>query len=504
MQNSYNQLKRIFLKQIINFILIVFLFHTMSSQGNYLVGCSYFVYTIISLFSIIIFEITVKRISHFQIEGEYQNKKRFFSLERKTILKIGMISFFVLFFIAKPFANWLIKKIMLDVDLKNFTFLFQMSSLLALFLPLKNLYLAYFYAIKKEKEAFFADLIEEVIKVIGILGSIIICFQIDKWSNIDTAKLITFFLFLSCFFSFLFLFYLSIKKRKELEKETLKIEYTIIPNQTLNKMLKKEYISYSIFIIFPILYWIIDFLFLTEFLPQNFSFSEKDLETIFTSMTLWGCGLNFFLFSILSFYFSAKTKFSFLENEKRKMHLFLEKTISSFIPVTLFLIAVMNHIVFLIYEKNGMIIEITIFQLLILFFSILSLFSNMILLVARERKKIMQYLLLGFISKIILTLPLCKAINRLGLLACDGAFIATALGYGISSYLSFRLIGKKYQLNEEKMIRKILNIVLLSLGMVMILVFIGMKIQPTNRFISILYLLFCGFLLKVLFSIKEK
>ncbi len=507
MKISYNQIKNIFIKQIVNLILIVFLFHTFSNQGNYLLGCSYIVYIILFfIFSIEIFEITTKKISYFQLEGEYQNKKRFFCLVKKIVFKIGIFSFIILFLLAKPLASWIVKTLMLDLEVKQLVDIFQISSLFGLFVPLKSLFLGYFSAHKKEKEILIAELIEESIKIIGILGSVFFFFQLKKWSDIETAKMIVFVMAFSSFFSFFYLFYFSKVKKKEFEKETLKVDYTLISDQKLKQDFKSESISYLLFIIFPILYLITDYFFIIEFLPKKFSDSIQEIETIFTTISFWGFGLILGILSMLGIYFFQKNQFSFLEYSfekgKTKLQNFLEKMISVFIPVMLFLIAVMNQIIIVLYENHHTLIEISTFQILVLFLSILSFFGS-ILLLAQEKKKIIQFQFLGFLIKMILTIPLFTTMTRLGFLACDGAFIATALGYGISSYLSFHWIGKKYQLNEEKMIRKILNIVLLSLGMVMVLVFIGMKIQPTNRLISILYLLFGGFLLKVFFSIKK-
>ena len=491
MQSScQNQLKRFLLSFLLSIFYLVPLYHMLDEKDKFFFACSYLVYfLILSLFSIIIQLFTTQKIEQFQLEGEYQNSQRFFLIGKKICIQIGIISFLIIFLVAKPLSNYLIGKLALDVETQSFVKIFQISSITGLFLPIKSFYLGYFEGHKKEKEVKYAQIIEEGVKIIGMgLGSIF--FSLLPNCTIP-SKIITIFFPISVFIPYLYLCYQEKKKKKELERKTLKVKYQLISEKKLKQEFRSQMISYFSFLFFPILIYLVDFEILIEILPKKFSYSTIELERIFSSISCWSLALVIAIFSIFCIYFIQEKSFDFnaffqkTKDLESKIEIMINKFLTFIIPITFFLIIEMDSIITILYEKNLILIEICIFQFLTMIFYFLFLFIS--LFQNDQKRKILINLTISFFTKIILTIPLITATKGIGLQAYSGASIATILGYGLGIFFSLQYLGKKYQLNFEVIIPKVFNSFLFSLGMAVLLILT--KIKTTNKFLLSIYLI---------------
>jgi len=99
--------------------------------------------------------------------------------------------------------------------------------------------------------------------------------------------------------------------------------------------------------------------------------------------------------------------------------------------------------------------------------------SITILQLLKEYKRVFIGLLTGLLTNALLNIPLLYGFHKMGLPAYYGSTTATILGYLACSFISLHYIGKKYEVNYEETIKRVFNIILATL--IMVLILLGIK-----------------------------
>ena len=104
----------------------------------------------------------------------------------------------------------------------------------------------------------------------------------------------------------------------------------------------------------------------------------------------------------------------------------------------------------------------------------------------KEYKYVVIGLILGFVTKVSLNLPMMALFNKLGIYPFYGAIATTILGFGLSSLFCLILVIKKHNLNIMSTFKELGNIivgVILMLGVMFIMrMFIPLYVE--NRLLS--------------------
>ena len=87
----------------------------------------------------------------------------------------------------------------------------------------------------------------------------------------------------------------------------------------------------------------------------------------------------------------------------------------------------------------------------------------------------------------LLNIPLLYGFHKMGLPAYYGSITSTILGYLVCCFMSLHYIGKKYKVNYEDTLKKVFNILIITIIMVIVLLVLKTFIPfvSTSRLINI-------------------
>ena len=115
--------------------------------------------------------------------------------------------------------------------------------------------------------------------------------------------------------------------------------------------------------------------------------------------------------------------------------------------------------------------------------------------VLKDYKVVFISLLVGFLTKVFLNVPLLYAFPKMGLPSYYGSITATLLGYLIPSFIALIFLHHKYKVNYEQSIKRFITIFEGTILMLVPLYLLRLVVPLTNssRFISIgIVLLYAG------------
>jgi len=106
----------------------------------------------------------------------------------------------------------------------------------------------------------------------------------------------------------------------------------------------------------------------------------------------------------------------------------------------------------------------------------------------KEYKRVFLGLVCGLLTNALLNIPFLYGFHKMGLPAYYGSITSTILGYLVCSFMSLRYIGKKYNVNYEDTVKKVIHIVFVTLMMVLSLLVLKLLVPltTTSRILSIL------------------
>ena len=113
--------------------------------------------------------------------------------------------------------------------------------------------------------------------------------------------------------------------------------------------------------------------------------------------------------------------------------------------------------------------------------------SITILQLLKEYKRVFVGLLTGLLTNALLNIPLLYGFHKMGLPAYYGSITSTILGYLACSIMSLHYIGKKYKVNYEDTLKKVFNILISTLFMVIVLLVVKhfIPFTSTSRLVNI-------------------
>lgn len=360
---------------------------------------------------------------------EEQNKKSTIKLLILSTLVISLI-FLILSLLLSDIMNTLI-----NTEDMFLIFLFMGLSIVAT--PLINIYSEYLTIIKHKAAKIFASTYY-LIEFILYIFIIILFFKILKFPNniaisfLYLPKIITIILMsILCF--------LILKKKSFLEKNSPTSNNYQVVKKILTKNFQKSFIK-----IITNTYLYISIITVYLVLTTRYNYNEIQISTLIPTVYLY---LN----SIINYYLTLTTS---INNPSKDILYNLYYTFKIMLPLAIIGSIISPMICQIIFNNANISIYLSPLLFLALFQKMFDISSQKI----TNKKYLNISLIVGLITKIIITIPLINAIYRMGYNLIYGDILSTILSFIISTIINYLYIKNKYQL-KERYLGKILTIV---------------------------------------------
>ncbi len=475
----------IVLCKILGIIYVIPFRAIIGTEGAILYSYAYTIYAVFaSLSSTGIPTAMAKAVSEYNTLGYYDAQERAYKIGKYIIVGLGIICFIVLFAFAPNIAYLIIGDIEGGNSIEDITFVIRVISTALLFIPILSVSKGYVQGHRMMTVPAIANVIEQLVRVIVIVGGSYLTLNIFHLSITTTVGVATFGATAGAIAAYLYIIAKINKNREALMRNE---KPTKAESKLTNKVILKRIVIYSLpFILIEFIrsiYNTVDIFTVVKglvFLGYDVSIAENILSIV----TTWGSKLNMIILaitfgitmSIIPNIVSSATLKNYKDvslkiNQALKIILFIS------LPMTLGLWFLSSSVWTLFYGYDALSVDI--FSFFILqsiinsFFYILVDTTN-----ALDNPKVALGTLLGsFILKAILNVPMMHLFKFIGIEAYYGTIFTTMLVQGVSViYLLYKL-KKLYKVSYRTSINPAIKIILINgimiLSLMIIRLFLG-------------------------------
>ncbi len=515
MQGAFIATLGIVLSKILGIVYVIPFYAIIGEQGGALYGYAYSIYSIFLSISQAGIPLAISKIvSEYNVLGYYNVKRRTFQLGKKVLSILGIICFLIMFIFAKGVAILIIGNVTGGNTIEDVTFVVRVISFAILVVPLLSIYRGYLQGHKFISPTSISQVLEQIIRVIVIVLGSYLTLKVFHLSLTTTVGVAVFSATVGALVSYFYLVYMTKKNRKALEKETMKVVEPQITNKEIIEKILIYAFPFIMIDVFKSLINSIDVFMLVKVLVNGIGYTAEQAEAVMSVVSTWGHKINMIIASIatgLMVSLIPNLTASFVKKDmddvSKKINQTLQWLLFFTIPMTFGLSVLAKPVWTIFYGVSTFGPSVYQYYVFVALATTLFTASVTILQLLKEYKRVFICMLTGLLTNAILNIPLLYAFDHVGLPAYYGSTTATILGYGVCSYLALHYIGKKYKISYEDTIKRVLNIFLTTIAMVIILLGIRYLIPftSTNRFINILYvLLFSAIGVSIYFAIMFK
>ena len=499
MQGAFIATLGIVLSKILGIVYVIPFYDIIGEQGGALYGYGYSIYSIFLGISQAGIPLAISKIvSEYNVLGYYEAKRRTFKLGKKVLAMLGVISFVIMFIFAKPLALIIIGDIKGGNTVSDVTFVIRVISTAVLVVPFLSIYRGYLQGHKYITPTSISQVLEQIVRVSIIVGGSFLMLKVFKLSLTSAVGVAVFAATIGALSAYFYLFIKVKKNSKELEKETLKITQPKITDQEIIRKIIVYAFPFVMIDVFKSLINSVDVFMLVRVLVNGLGYTAKEAEAVMSIVSTWGQKINMIIASVatgLMVSLIPNLTASFVKKDMKDVNLKINQTLQWLlfftIPMTfgLSILAKPVWTVFYGVSKFGP----SVYQYYVFVALATTLFtaSVTILQLLKEYKQVFICLLAGLLTNAFFNIPLLYAFDAMKFPAYYGSTTSTILGYGVCSYLALRFIHKKYNINYEDTLKKVVNIILITMAMVVVLVVVRYFIPFTsnNRYINIFYII---------------
>ncbi len=288
------------------------------------------------------------------------------------------------------------------------------------------------------------------------------------------------------------------KNKKVLEKETLKVDEPKITDKEIIQKILIYAFPFIMIDVFKSLINSVDVFMLVKVLVNGIGYTTTQAETIMSVVSTWGLKINMIIVSIstgLMVSLIPNLTSSFVKNDmvdvRKKINQTLQWLLFFTLPMTFGLSVLAKPVWTVFYGVSEYGPSVYQYYVFVALATTLFTVSITTLQLLKEYKRVFFGLLTGLLTNALLNIPLLYGFHKMGLPAYYGSITSTILGYLACSFMSLHYIGKKYQVNYEDTLKKVFNIILVTLIMVITLLLLKYIIpfNSTSRMINILIII---------------
>ena len=474
----------IIITKIMGMLYVIPFYAMVGSLGSALYAYAYNIYIIFLDISSAGLPIAMSKIiKEFNTLEMFDAKQRAYEIGKKMTFFISTIVFLILFIFAEFFGKLILGNLSGGNTIEDVTFVIRAVSFAILVIPFLGVSRGYLQGHNIFSISSISQLIEQVVRILVILGGSYLAIYIFHLSLKKTIGIAVIGAFMGGLFA---ITYLLFKIRKNKQELGLTTNYK--KDKITDKEIGKKIITYAIpFIIIAIAASINDFLDMVMLLRtlEYLKIETAMVEFATTAITTWSTkicmivnsiavGMATSLIPTIVGAFTLKNWSEVNDKVNKALQLILLICIPMCVGISLLSESIWS--VFYGLNVNGTeILRIRIFISLV--YSIYTI-TTATLQALNKFTTVYKSTITGFIVNMLLNVPLMLLFNRLGN-AYIGAIIATIIGYTVAFSIALKTLKKEHSLNYKTTLKTLGEIMLPIVAMVLVVVMLKLLI-PVN------------------------
>ena len=495
MQGAFIATFGIVISKILGMLYVIPFYSIIGDKGGALYGYAYNVYSIFLGISSAGIPLAISKIiSEYNALGYYDAKERAFKLGKKFLNLVGVICFVLLMIFARFFATIIIKDVTGGNTIEEVTFVIRMISTAILVVPTLSIYRGYLQGHKFIAPTSISQIIEQIVRVTIIIVGSFLGLKVFNLSLDTTVGIAVFSATLGAIASLMYLQKKTKENKKELQKHELKVNEPKITDKEILKKIFYYAFPFIMIDVFKSLYNSVDVVMLVSVLVKGIGYSVTDAEAIMSVISTWGLKINMIVISIatgITISLIPNITSSFVKGDMKDVEEKINKSLSMLlflvVPMTVGLSILAKPVWTIFYgaSKYGpSVYSLYVFVALATTMFTLTITTTQMM---KEYKQVFKSLILGFLTNVILNIPLLYAFDKMGLPAYFGSTLATILGYSVCATMNLHFLKKKYNINYEVTIKRVITIIstVLIMAITLLLLKYIIPFNTTSRILNI-------------------
>ena len=459
-------------------LLYVVPFHSIiGEEGGALYGYAYNIYNFFLIISTAGIPLAISKLtSEYNALKMDKQKTYMFKYAKKVIGVFSLIAFAICFFGSHFIANLIVGDLTNGNSVEDVSLVIKCVSFSILIVPVLSITRGYMQGHKFIAPPAFGQIIEQLVRVVVIILGSYVSLRV-LGSTVPQAVGVA--LLGSCLGGAISYIYLYSRMRKVKDQIFVKEEEV---TKEEKKSILKKLIGYCIpFIIINVansVYNSIDMILVIRGL-NHLGYAAKDIETISSVFTTWGCKLVSIVTSIatgLVISLIPSIVDAYTKKNMDDVNMYFNKTLQVLLylilPLSIFLSIFSKQVWSIFYGESfygPLIFKYTILVAVLdsAYIMICSALQGL-----SKTKLIYTACGVGLVTKTVLDLPLMYLFDKLGIYPFYGAILATTIGYILSLAIPLVVLHKKYKFDYSKTIKTLpkllLNIAILVIACLLI------------------------------------
>ena len=268
----------------------------------------------------------------------------------------------------------------------------------------------------------------------------------------------------------------------------------IITNKTIFKKIVYYSIPFILIDVFKSIYNYVDMVVVVKGLVNYAKFKVGDAEVIYSMLSTWSAKFNMIILSVSTGVVVSLIP-NLTESVVKKDKDAINKKINQALNILLFLTVPMTlgisflakpvWTIFYGASKYGP----SVYSLYVFVALATTMFTVTITTtqMMKEYRQVFKSLIAGFLTNVILNIPLLYAFDKIGLPAYFGSTLATILGYSVCATMNLYFLKKKYSINYEVTIKRVITIIstVLIMAITLLLLKYIIPFNTTSRILNI-------------------
>ena len=474
----------IVISKILGIIYVIPFYAIIGDQGGALYGYAYNIYSIFLGISQAGLPLAMsKLISEYNTLGYYETKEKIYKVGKIFLNVLGVLCFLILFIFAPQIADLIIGGVTDGNTPEDIIFVIRIISTAILVVPILSVSRGYLQGHKFISPTPISQIIEQVVRVlIIVIGSYLMLkvFHLPLRTAVGCA---VFAATIGALCSYLYIRSKIKQNKEQLVLKSSKEE----PNLTTKEILKMLVIYAVPFVmidLFRSIYNSVDVITLVKTLVNNFKYATKDAETVMSVISTWGLKLNMIIISIVSGIMTSlipNLTSSFVKKDmkdvNKKINQTLEIILCLALPMTIGLSFITTPVWNVFYGASTYGAITYRYLVFVAFATTLFTATTTTMQLLKEYKMVLFTLIVGFLIKSTLNIPLMHLFNELNIYPFYGAITATILGFITSAIISSIHITRKFGINYQPTFKALKNIII-GVIIMLIVMYIATYIIP--------------------------
>ena len=481
-------------------VLYVIPFHSIIGEsGGALYGYAYTIYIFFMSLSSAGIPLAISKIvSEYQTLGYHDAKRRAFIIGKKVALLMGLVFFLIILLCAPVLAKFILGNVNGANSISDVVFVIRIIGVAILVVPILSIYRGYFEGHRFMSPVSISQVLEQFVRVVIIILGSFLALKVFKVSLTSAVGVALFGATAGAFTSYLYLVNKKFKNKKKFNEKLRDVNEPIITNKVILKKIILYAIPFIMIDVFKALYNYVDMFTVVKALVKYASFSGKDAEIVYGILSTWGAKFNMIILAV-STGIVVNLIPNLERNVVRKEKQEISRKITQSLNILLFLMIPMAlgisflakpiWIVFYGSSKYGP----SILSYFIFVGLLIGLFTAMVTVLQslKDYKSVFISLFSGVVVKALLNVNLIIAFNKMRLPAYYGVITASILGYLVSFIICLCILGIKYKVNYEKVVKNFIDIMGAGILMIVVLSLVRLiiPISVDNRFLNIFIIL---------------